>query len=186
MAVADILAEARNRMQSSVEALRRQVATVRTGRANPALVENLLVDYYGSTTPLKQLASISVSEARLIVIQPWDRKALSSIEKAIQKSDLGLNPISDGQFLRLPIPPLTEERRRDLVKLVRKRVEEGKIALRNVRRDAVEELRRLVKNKEISEDEEERAQEQLQRLIQSFTTSVEEIGNQKETELLET
>lgn len=183
--VDDILKDARTRMQKAAEALQRELATLRTGRASPALVEHLKVDYYGAPTPLKQLATIAVPEARLITIQPYDRSSIGAIEKAIQKSDLGLNPATDGTVIRLVLPQLTEERRRELVKVVHKKVEEGRVAVRNVRRDALEHLRKAMKDKEISEDEERRAQEQLQKTTDQFIGEVDRIGQEKERELLE-
>lgn len=172
-------------MGKAIDALRRDLATVRTGRASPNLVDHLRVDYFGTPTPLKQLASIAVPEARLITIQPWDKGSLALIEKAIQKSDLGLNPSNDGQLIRLVIPQLTEERRRDMVKVVHKKVEDGRVAIRNVRRDAHEVLRELEREKEISEDEEHRAQEQLQKVTDRFVAEADKVGQDKEHELLE-
>ncbi len=181
----DVLSAAKSRMEKSIEALRRELAAIRTGRATPALVYHVKVDYHGVPTPLSQLAAISAPEARLLLIQPWDRTALGSIEKAILKSDLGINPASDGNVIRLRIPPLTEERRRELVKVVRRRTEEGRVALRNIRRDALEELRELERKKEISQDEQKRAQERLQQLTDSFMAEVEQAARDKEAELLE-
>lgn len=181
----ETLADATKRMGKAVEALRRDLATVRTGRASPGLVEQLRVDYYGTPTPLKQLASITVPEARLLTVQPWDKGSLGAIEKAIQKSDLGLNPNNDGTIIRLVIPQLTEERRRELVRVVHKKAEDGRVAIRNVRRDDHEMLRDLLREKEISEDEEHRAQEQLQKITDRFVGSADEVGKEKEQELLE-
>lgn len=181
----DILLNADAKMRKAIEVLKKELASIRTGRATPALVDNLRVEYYGIPTPLSQLANISIPEARLIVIQPWDRSALTTIEKAILKSDLGLTPMNDGNVLRLQIPLLTEERRRELSRVVHKRVEEGKVALRNIRRDALEELKGLEKSKEISQDEFKRAQEQMQRLTDSFIRQMEQIGQDKEAEVLE-
>ena len=172
-------------MNKTLEVLQRELATIRTGRASPALVENIRVDYHGVPTPINQMATISVPEARLIVIHPWDKEALSSIEKAILKSDLGLNPTNDGNVIRLSIPQLTEEGRKRLVRVVRKKVEEGRIAIRNIRREAVEELRGLERNKEISEDEQKRALEQLQRQTDSFIEQSDSIGESKEAEVME-
>ena len=148
-------------------------------------MEQLRVDYYGTPTPLKQLASITVPEARLLTVQPWDKGSLGAIEKAIQKSDLGLNPNNDGTIIRLVIPQLTEERRRELVRVVHKKVEDGRVAIRNVRRDDHEMLRDLLREKEISEDEEHRAQEQLQKITDRFVAQADEVGQEKERELLE-
>ena len=181
----ETLADAEQRMGKAVDALRRELATVRTGRANPALVDHLRVDYHGTPLPLNQLASVTVPEARLLTIQPWDKGALDAIEKAIQKSDLGLNPSNDGSVIRLVIPQLTEERRRDLVRVVHKKVEEGRVAIRNVRRDAHEMLRELLREKEISQDEEHRAQDRLQKVTDRLIGEADEVGEEKERELLE-
>ena len=183
--IEETLADAEQRMGKAVEALRRELATIRTGRASPGLVEQLRVDYYGTPTPLKQLASISVPEARLLTIQPWDKGTMDAIEKAIQRSDLGLNPSNDGTLIRLVIPPLTEERRKELARVVHKKVEEGRVAVRNVRRDAHEMLRDLLREKGISEDEEHRAQEQLQKVTDRFIAEADRVGQDKERELLE-
>lgn len=183
--IEETLADAEQRMGKAVDALRRELASIRTGRARPALVEHLRVDYYGTPTPLNQLATIAAPEPRLLTIQPWDRNSLGAIERAIQMSDLGLNPSNDGTIIRLAIPQLTEERRKDLVKAVHRRVEEGRVAVRNVRRDCLEELRRLQREKEASEDEERRAQEQLQKLTDRFVADAEQAGQEKEQELLE-
>lgn len=183
--VSEILSSADVKMGKTVEVLQRELATIRTGRASPALVEQIRVDYYGVPTPLGQMATISVPEARLLVIQPWDKGSLSSIEKAILKSGLGLNPANDGDVIRLAIPQLTEERRRELVRVVRKRVEEGRVAIRNVRRETMEQLRDLARNKEISEDEQKRALELLQRLTDRFVEESDSIARDKEAEVLE-
>jgi ribosome recycling factor len=183
--IEESLTDAEERMKKAVEALKRELATIRTGRAQTSLVDHLRVDYYGTPTPLNQLATVSAPEARLLTIQPWDRQALTAIEKAIQKSDLGLNPSNDGQIIRLIIPQLTEDRRRELVKLVHRRVEEGRVAARNVRRDCLEHLRRMEKDKEISEDDERKAQERLQKLTDQYIKDIDETGHQKEEELLE-
>jgi ribosome recycling factor len=180
----DVLADAKDRMGKAVEALRKELATIRTGRAHPGLIEHLRVDYYGAPTPLNQLASIGVPEPRLLTIQPWDRQSLGAIEKAIHKADLGLNPINDGNIIRLAIPQLTEERRKELVKVVRKKVEEGRVAVRNVRRDRHDELRRLQREKDISEDAQYGAQEELQKLTDGFIEEIERVGEEKEAELL--
>ncbi len=183
--ISEILSNADVKMGKTVEVLQRELATIRTGRASPALVEQIRVDYYGVPTPLGQMATISVPEARLLVIQPWDKGSLSSIEKAILKSGLGLNPANDGDVIRLSIPQLTEERRRELVRVVRKRVEEGRVAIRNVRRETMEQLRDLARNKEISEDEQKRALELLQRLTDRFIEESDSIARDKEAEVLE-
>jgi ribosome recycling factor len=183
--IEDALADADKRMQKAAEALRRELATIRGGRARPSLVDHLKVEYYGSTLPLSQLATVSAPEARLLTIQPWDRQALGAIEKAIQKSDLGLNPSNDGHIIRLVIPPLTEERRKDLVRMVHKKVEEGRVAARNVRRDCLEKLRRLQRDEHVSEDEERRAQDRLQKLTDRYIGDIDRLGQEKEAELRE-
>ena len=180
-----ILWDAEKKMQKSIELLRHELANIRTGRATPALVEHIKVEYAGVPTPLNQLAGVSVPGARLLVIQPWDRSSIHSIEKAILKSDLGLTPINDGHVIRLSIPPLTEERRQELVKVVRKRVEEKKIVIRNLRREAMDELKGLEKNKDISQDEHKHAQIQIQKLTDSAIADAEQVGRDKEAELTE-
>ena len=180
-----ILWDAEEKMQKSVELLRRELTNIRTGRATPALVEHIKVEYAGVPTPLNQLAGISVPEARFLVIQPWDRTSLSSIEKAILKSELGLNPASDGNVIRINIPPLTEERREELIKVVRKRVEERKIVIRNLRREAMDELKGLEKAKDISQDDCKRALDQLQKLTDGFIADTDQVGRAKEVELME-
>jgi ribosome recycling factor len=181
----DALTSAEKRMEKAAEALGRELAAIRGSRARTSLVDHVKVEYYGSAMPLNQLATVSAPEARLLTIQPWDRQALSAIEKAIQKSDLGLNPSNDGHIIRLAIPPLTEDRRKDLVRVVHKKVEEGRVAVRNVRRDCLEELRRLQREEHVSEDEERRAQEKLQKLTDRHIEDIERLGQEKETELLE-
>jgi len=183
--IEDVLTDAEDRMKKAVEALRRELASIRTGRARPSLVDHVRVDYYGSTVPLNQLATVAAPEARLLTIQPWDRQALGAIEKAIQKSDLGLNPSNDGHIIRLVIPPLTEERRRELARVVHKKTEEGRVAVRNVRRDSLEHLRRLEKDEKVSEDEERRAQDRLQKLTDRLIGEVDRLGQEKEAEVLE-
>jgi len=172
-------------MRTSIEALKRELATIRTGHATPALIEHIKVEYAGALLPLNQIAGISAPEARLLVIQPWDSSNIHSIDKAILKSDLGLNPINDGSVIRLNVPPLSEERRQELMKVVRRRIEEGRIAIRNLRREAMDELKRLEKNKDISQDEHKRALDQLQKLTDSFIADAEQIGQAKEVELAE-
>jgi ribosome recycling factor len=181
----DIVDRAEAKMKSSIEALRKELAGIRTGRASPGLVESLHVDYYGAETPLKQLANISAPETRTIVIQPYDRTAMASIEKAILKSDLGLTPNNDGQHIRLTIPTLTEERRRDLVKLVKKQLEEGRIAVRNVRRESNDHLKDMEKAKTLSADDDKRAQERLQKLTDAYIKQIDDIGHAKEAEVME-
>jgi ribosome recycling factor len=181
----DVLRETEGKMKKSVESLRHHLATIRTGRASPALVEHLPIDAYGSSMPLNQLAGISVPEARLIVIQPYDASTMKAIEKAIQNSELGINPSNDGRVIRLVIPQLTEERRRDLTKLVRSRVEESKVALRNLRREALDDLRQLEHEKLISEDDQRRAQDRLQELTDRYSRDLDQIGATKEAEVME-
>lgn len=183
--VKDTLSQSETKMKKTVEALRHHLGSIRTGRASPALVEHLHVEYYGTEMPLNQLANISVPEARMLVIQPWDKGAIKAIEKAIQNSDLGLNPNNDGQVIRLGIPQLTEQRRKDLVKLVKKEVEEQKVSLRNVRRDALHEFKKLEQDKQISEDEHKRAQDQLEQLMTQYTKQLDQLGQAKEQEVLE-
>ncbi|HEY93125.1 MAG TPA: ribosome recycling factor [Dehalococcoidia bacterium] len=181
----DTLWNIEEKMRTSIEALKRELATIRTGHATPALIEHIKVEYAGALLPLNQIAGISAPEARLLVIQPWDSSNIHSIDKAILKSDLGLNPINDGSVIRLNVPPLSEERRQELMKVVRRRIEEGRIAIRNLRREAMDELKRLEKNKDISQDEHKRALDQLQKLTDSFIADAEQIGQAKEVELAE-
>jgi len=181
----EVLAEAEVKMQASSDAMLRELAAIRTSRATPALIEYVKVDYVGAVTPLKHIASISSSGANLLIIQPWDPSSIRSIEKAILKSSLGLTPNIDGNIIRLNIPPLSEERRQELIKIVRRRVEEGKIAIRNLRRDTAEDLKRQEKNKEISQDEQKRAMDILQKLTDSFIDSAEQARQGKEKGLLE-
>jgi ribosome recycling factor len=183
--ISDVMADAEVRMGKAIEALRRDLGGIRTGRASPALVERLSVDYYGSTTPLNQIAGISVPEPRLLVIQPWDRGAMTSIERAILKSELGLNPTNDGQVIRISIPALTEERRKQLVKVVHGHVEESKVAIRNIRRDAVAGVKELLTAKEIGEDDERRAEHQVDELTKRFVAEADTVGKAKEQEVLE-
>ncbi len=183
--IKEVLQDARERMDKTVEALKNDLRVIRTGRASPALVESVMVEYYGVPTPLVQLAGITVPEPRLLVIRPWDRNSLNAIEKAILKSDLGLTPNNDGQVIRLAIPPLTEERRRELSKQVARRVEEARVAARNIRRDTNEMLRDLEKEKEITEDERDRALEKAQELTNEYIKLIDEIGKAKEAEILE-
>jgi ribosome recycling factor len=173
------------KMRKTIDALAKELASIRTGRASPALVEHIKVDHHGVVTPLIQLASISVPEPKTIAIHPWDRSIINNIDKAILKSDLGLNPINDGTIIRITIPALTEERRKDLVKVVHKRLEESRISIRNIRREVVDELKAAEKNKEISQDQNIRASEQLQKLTDSHIDSINKIGKDKEAEILE-
>jgi ribosome recycling factor len=181
----ETIQDAEHRMQSAVHALDRELDSIRTGRARPALVESLKVEYYGTPTPLNQMASVNAPEPRLITIQPWDKTQLGTIEKAIQKSDLGLTPSNDGNIIRLAIPALTEDRRKELVKVVHKKVEDGRVAVRNVRRDSLEHLRKAQHDKQISDDDERRAQDRLQKLTDRFVAEIDKHGQTKEQELLE-
>jgi ribosome recycling factor len=180
-----ILSDGEHRMRSAVSALDRDLDSVRTGRARPALVETLKVEYYGTPTPLNQMAAIHAPEPRLITIQPWDKGLLGTIEKAIQKSDLGLTPTNDGNIIRLVIPPLTEDRRKELVKTVHKKAEEARVAVRNVRRDSLEHLRKEQHDKQITDDEERGAQARLQKITDRYIAEVDRHGHAKEEELLE-
>ncbi|MEE9325054.1 MAG: ribosome recycling factor [Dehalococcoidia bacterium] len=179
------LVDIKEKMQKALAKLQNDLATIRTGRATPALVESISVDYYGVPTPLNQLAGISVPEAQLLVIQPWDKQSLSSIEKSILKSELGLNPSNDGTVIRVPIPKLTEERRKELVRMVKKRVEEERVVVRNIRREAIEITRTLERNKEVSQDEQRRLQDQVQKLTDKFIGDIDRVGSEKEAELME-
>lgn len=183
--IADVLHTAEEKMQKAIQVQERDLSTVRTGRASPAVLANIRADYHGTPTPLNQMASISVPEARMLVIQPWERQMIGAIEKAIQASELGINPTNDGTVIRLAFPQLTQDRRLELVKVVHKKIEDGRIALRNVRREAQDELRAMERRKEISEDEHSRANEQLQRLLEASIAKLEQIGKTKETELME-
>jgi len=183
--VDDLFEDADRRMQKAIDVLKQDLAAIRTGRASSALIDRITVDYYGTPTPISQVATISVPDARLLVIQPWDRKTLVDIEKAIQKSDLGINPSNDGQVIRLAIPPMNEERRREMVKTVHKKLDEHKVAVRNVRRDAHDKLRDREKKKELSEDELKRSTERLQKLTDRFIDEMDKIGKSKELEILE-
>jgi ribosome recycling factor len=177
--------EAEERMKGALEALEEDLAGIRTGRASPALVERLSVEYYGMPTPLMQLATISVPESRMLMIRPFDASSLRSIERAILISDLGLTPNNDGKVIRLNLPPLTEERRRDLVKLVHNRLEEARVAVRNIRRDGIKDLREFEHEKLISEDELEEGEESLQELTDKYIEMVNDVGERKEKEIME-
>lgn len=179
----DILKEARERMEKTIESLQYDLTGIRTGRASPALVERLKVEYYGALTPLNQMASIAIPEPRLIAIRPWDPSALSAIEKAILKSDLGLTPVSDGRIIRLAIPPLTEERREELVRLMSRRLEEARVAVRNIRRESIESLREFESEKLISEDEMYKGKDQIQEVTDKMIARIDEIGKQKEADI---
>ncbi len=185
MPIAEVLQQARQHMAKSVEHLQQQLARLRTGRATPALVEHIRVDYYGVPTPISQVGNISVPEPRMLVIQPWDRSLLGAIEKAILQSDLGVTPSNDGSVIRIVMPPLSEERRRELVKVCRKYAEEARVAIRNLRRDYMEKLRQIEKEEHLSEDERRRGEQELQKITDSFTQEIERILERKEREILE-
>jgi ribosome recycling factor len=181
----EFLADARERMQKSVEACRHELATVRTGRASPHLLDRLEVDYYGAVTPIKQLAQVAATDARLLTLTPFDKNSIGTIEKAIMESDLGLTPNNDGNVIRLQIPELNEERRRELVKVVHGVAEEGKVAVRNIRRDVMHDLRELKKEGEVGEDDERRAEAELQKRTDDATKEIDELLKAKEEEILE-
>ncbi|MBI3359881.1 MAG: ribosome recycling factor [Chloroflexi bacterium] len=183
--VKDVLQDAEHRMAGALKALEEELATIRTGRASPALVEKLPVPYYGTPTPLVQLATIAVPEPRLITIKPFDPASLKDIERAILASELGLTPGNDGKIIRLPIPALTEERRKELTKVVHHRMEDARVAVRNVRRDSIEDLREFEKEKMISEDDLKRGQDDLQKLTDKFVNKIDEAGKRKEKEIAE-
>ena len=171
-------------MQAVIDVAKKELAAVRTGRANPALLNKIIVDYYGTPTPLNQLASITAPDARLLVVQPWDKNSIKDVEKAILKSELGLTPNVDGNTIRLPIPQLTEERRKELVKMIRKDIEEKRVAIRNIRRDSNDKLRAAEKNGELPEDDARRAQDEVQKLTDKYIAEVDRLLAAKEEEIL--
>lgn len=183
--IKELMTETEVRMDKTVEAMEEDFKSIRTGRASPALVERVTVEYYGMPTPLNQLAVISAPEPQMLLIRPYDAGSIATIEKGILQADLGLNPSNDGRVIRIPIPRLTEERRRDLVKVVKRRVEESKVALRNIRRDTLEELREYEGEKLISEDDLKRGQDELQKIIDRFTERIDEAGTRKEQDIME-
>ena len=186
MATADeLIASAKDKMAKSVEHARTEFSTVRTGRASAALLDRIDVDYYGTATPLRQLSTINVPEPRMLTVQPFDPTTIKSIEKSIQESDLGLTPSNDGKLIRLPMPQPNEERRKELVKVVRKLAEEGKVAVRNVRRDTMHHLQELTKNHEIGDDDERRAGERVQKLTDEHTKTIDDLLKHKEAEIME-
>jgi ribosome recycling factor len=184
-AIEDFLADAKRRMDKSIEATHHEFNSIRTGRASPALLDRVAIDYYGTQTPLKSLASISAPEPRLLVVHPFDPGAIKNIERAVQESDLGLTPSNDGKVVRLPIPALTEERRKDLVKVVRRVAEDGKVAIRNVRRDVMQHLKELVVKGDVGDDEERRAEQQVQKITDDHTKSIDDLLKVKEAEIME-
>jgi ribosome recycling factor len=181
----ELMQDAQRRMDKSIDATRSELNSVRTGRASAALLDRIQVDYYGQKTPLRQLATINVPEPRLLTIQPFDPSSLKTIERAIQESDLGLTPSNDGKTIRLPIPQLTEERRKELVRYVRQLAEDGRVAVRNVRRDAIHHLKDLVDNGEVGADEEHRAEDRVQKLTDEHTKAIDELLKHKEAEIME-
>ncbi|HHW56578.1 MAG TPA: ribosome recycling factor [Clostridia bacterium] len=183
--MSDYLKPSEEKMQKSLSILKTELAAIRAGRANPALLDRITVDYYGTPTPINRLATITVPEPRVLVIQPWDVSKIHDIEKAIQKSDLGINPVSDGKILRLVFPELTEERRKELVKVVHKKAEEAKVAVRQIRRDANDAVKKMEKNGEISEDEKKKREEEIQKLTDKYIKEIDKIVEAKEKEIME-
>ena len=180
-----VLSDTSTKMDRAIDAFKRDLTQLRTGRATTAMVENVEVDYYGNMTPLKQIASISIPDARAIMIQPWDVGSLREIEKSLMASEMGFNPSKDGAIITVPIPQLTQERRLEMVKLLKRKIEDGKVSIRNVRRDSLESLRKLEKGKSISQDDGRRAQELLQKTTDGFTKQIDETGSAKEAEILQ-
>ena len=178
-----IISDTDDRMSKSIDALKRDISTLKTGRATPSLLDNINVEYYGTSTPLNQLASISAPDAQAIIIQPWDKGSIQDIEKSLSTSDLGFNPSNDGTQITVPIPPLTQERRLEMVKLLKKKIEDGKVSVRNVRRDSVERLRKLEKDKSISQDDSRRGQDQIQKSTDNHTKLIDDIAKAKEEEI---
>jgi len=181
----DVLKDAEDRMKKAIEALKRDMLSVRTGRATPALVDRVMVEYYGTPTPLNQLAQINAPEPRMLMIQPYDKGSMPAIEKALQKSEQGFNPSNDGRVIRIPIPALTEDRRRDMVKQVKHKVEEGRVSIRNIRRDVMHDLKEMETEKMISEDERKRAETRIDDLVHKYTREAEGVGQTKEEEVME-
>jgi|TARA_R100001509_G_scaffold155234_1_gene117525 ribosome recycling factor len=183
--IKEIIEDAKDRMEKSVESLRSQMSKVRTGRAHPSILDSVMVNYYGTDTPLKQLANITTEDSRTLALTVFDKSASAAVEKAIINSDLGLNPASAGAVIRIPLPPLTEERRRDLVKIVRAEAEQGRVAVRNIRRDANSDIKDLLKEKEITEDEERSAEDEIQKLTDKYVKQIDESLKAKEEDLME-
>ena len=181
----EIQQDAESRMKKTVDSTKDDMARIRTGRASTALLDHLTVDYYGSTTPISQVASISVADARTLTVQPWEKAMLSVVERAILESDLGLNPVTAGETMRIPLPPMTEQRRIELVKVVKNEGENGKIAIRNIRRDAIHTVRELLKEKEITQDEEKDAESAMQTLTDKYTALINDVVSEKEKEVME-
>lgn len=183
--ILEVHKESESKMEKTISVYKEELHAIRAGRANPALLDRIHVDYYGQVTPLKQVGSVSAPEPRMLVIQPWDTKLIPIIEKEILKSDLGLNPSNDGKVIRLLIPQLTEERRKDLAKVVKKNSENAKVAIRNTRRDAIEKIKKMEKSKEITEDDRKLAEEEMQKITDKFIAEIDEITKKKEEELME-
>ena len=184
MSISEIQQQTEYKMKRTVETLREDFIKIRTGRASTGLLEHIMVEYYGTPTPINQVAQIGVADARTLTVQPWEKSMVAPVEKAIRSSDLGLNPATSGMLIRVPLPPLTEERRRELTKLVRHLGEEAKVAIRNLRRDANEQVKKLTKAKEISEDDESRAEKDIQKLTDNFVSSIDQCVAEKEKEVM--
>lgn len=185
MELNEIIEKTREQMNKSLEHYKQQLAKVRTGRANASILDNVKVDYYGTPTPIPQVATINVPDAKTIIIQPWDTSIINAIEKAIKQSDLGFNPVNDGRILRIPVPPLTEERRKEIVKFCKKLTEDAKIAIRNIRRDQIEVIRKAEKDKELTEDDRKLGEEKIQKVTDEFIKKIDELFSAKEKEILE-
>jgi ribosome recycling factor len=183
--IEEIIKDAEVRMGKSIDSLHTEFSKIRTGRAHPSLLDQIQVDYYGSATPINQVANVSIEDSRTLVVTPWEKDMVAKVEKAIMGSDLGLNPATAGTVIRIPMPPLTEERRRDLVKVVRHEAEQGRVAIRNIRRDANSDFKDLLKEKEISEDEERKAEENIQKLTDTYVAKIDKVLADKEAELME-
>ncbi|HOJ78088.1 MAG TPA: ribosome recycling factor [Bacillota bacterium] len=183
--IKELLNETEVHMKGAIEATKKEFQNIRTGRANPSILERVLVDYYGAPTPINQLANITSADARMLVIQPWDKSAVSAIEKAILKSDIGLNPVNDGGVIRLPIPPLTEERRKELVKVLKKEAEEKRVVIRNIRRDANDKVKALEKDGKVTEDEAKRGHDEVQKLTDKYIAEIDKLLEHKEKEIME-
>jgi ribosome recycling factor len=181
----EIIKDAEVRMGKSIESLQTELTKIRTGRAHPSLLDQIQVDYYGAATPINQVANVTIEDSRTLVVTPWEKDMVAKVEKAIMGSDLGLNPATAGTVIRIPMPPLTEERRRDLVKVVKHEAEQGRVAIRNIRRDANSDFKELLKEKEISEDEERKAEENIQKLTDSYVAKIDKVLADKEAELME-
>ncbi|HBE77479.1 MAG TPA: ribosome recycling factor [Firmicutes bacterium] len=183
--VKDVIKDAETHMKGAIEAIKKELQAIRTGRANPNILDRVVVEYYGTPTPLNQVASVSSPDARALIVQPWDKSALGAIEKAIQKSDLGLNPVNDGTLIRLPIPPLTEDRRKELVKVAKKETEERRVVVRNLRRDANEKIKALEKANQVSADESKKGLDDIQKLTDKYIAELDKLLEQKEKEIME-